>query len=259
MSLYDMASFIVSESSHPTYDKRKVNRTELDNSLVISTVWASDIDEYETAVIDCVSTYPIERYDDKYDAEKGHEKWVKKLSDTPKTVVELGYPGVCDSEETELLYGERYEQWKQEEERRKELEALEWTKLNRDIYLQEVAKKYNSKIDVGEYSPYTICDEFHQNTEVIEYHSSYGGGWPVCRPGPVSSRVTQRVHLTDPEEMKKMATSFLTDKKIEGWRVIEYNETIDAAGNIVDITMEKYVGAVEFQGALNYHFNNKQK
>lgn len=71
--LPDMFKFLEDERS---YEERKVGRDEV-NGLTVSTCHTND-EGYETAIIDSVSAYPVERYKDKEDAWIGHQEWCIK-------------------------------------------------------------------------------------------------------------------------------------------------------------------------------------
>lgn len=71
------------------------------NGLIISTVVTVDLGP-ETAIIDKNGTYPVQRYNDKVDAEKGHAEWVEKAK-TIKKATKLGYPGITEDEEITLV------------------------------------------------------------------------------------------------------------------------------------------------------------
>ena len=78
------------------YDQRKV---EVDNisGITISTVLTSD-EGYETAIIDNNGVHPVQRYDTKENAEKGHKLWCEKAPQLEK-ITKLGWMGVVDEEE----------------------------------------------------------------------------------------------------------------------------------------------------------------
>ena len=56
--------------------------------MEVSTAYTSD-EGYETAILDENGTYPVERYFDLADAEKGHWKWCEEAK-TAETIVMLG-------------------------------------------------------------------------------------------------------------------------------------------------------------------------
>ena len=67
------------------YEARKVDRTKI-NGLIISTAFSSDCG-YETAVIDAVAVYPVERYQSREDAIEGHKKWCQSSKELRKVVM----------------------------------------------------------------------------------------------------------------------------------------------------------------------------
>ena len=76
------------------YDTRKLGRTEV-NGVTVSTAYTSD-EGYETALLDANGVHPVERYNSKSEAEKGHEKWCKE-AETVETVTKLGgFGGLVD-------------------------------------------------------------------------------------------------------------------------------------------------------------------
>jgi hypothetical protein len=63
--------------------------------IEVSTVYAHDINMYETALIDSDGAHPVERYDSEEEALEGHKKWMNsKVGDT---VTKLGYGHLVDS------------------------------------------------------------------------------------------------------------------------------------------------------------------
>ena len=88
------------------YDSRKVGKDAV-NGLVVSTCYTTDMG-YETAILDCNNTYPVERYDSKEDAEEGHKKWIKFCKSKKTKITKLGYGSFIDDEEAIL---ERNEEW----------------------------------------------------------------------------------------------------------------------------------------------------
>lgn len=80
------------------YEDRKVARTnhEDNKGIGVSTAYSSD-EGYETALLDKNGVHPVERYENKSDAEIGHKKWVSK-SKRIKTVIKLGgFGGLVDN------------------------------------------------------------------------------------------------------------------------------------------------------------------
>lgn len=82
------------------YEQRCVGRTEV-NGLEVSTAYTSD-EGYETALLDANGAHPVERYETKSLAEKGHDKWCKKAK-TIKSVVKLGWLGLVDDKKIKLI------------------------------------------------------------------------------------------------------------------------------------------------------------
>lgn len=83
------------------YQKRKVAKQDA-NGITVSTCYTSD-EGYETALIDEVAVYPVERYKTKEDAEKGHKKWMVKAL-TATTIKYLGgFKGIIPDSEVELV------------------------------------------------------------------------------------------------------------------------------------------------------------
>jgi len=58
----------------------KLDRAEI-NGLVVSTVFATDTRQYETAILDKNTTIPVERYPSESEAKSGHDKWIKWASE----------------------------------------------------------------------------------------------------------------------------------------------------------------------------------
>lgn len=65
------------------YESRKVKRTDLGNGIEVDTAWTDDFG-YETAVIDVNGTFPVERYTNKRNAIKGHNKWARTIKNGSK-------------------------------------------------------------------------------------------------------------------------------------------------------------------------------
>ena len=86
------------------YEKRKIAKTWLKSKIGVSTVWAEDFSAYETALLDNNGTHPVERYETKRDAIKGHKKWVRfARTGVGKKVTELGTEdGLIDDSEVTL-------------------------------------------------------------------------------------------------------------------------------------------------------------
>lgn len=90
------------------YEDRKIDRInpENNNGIGVSTVYASDINQYETAVLDNNGAHPVERYDTREEAQEGHNKWVKFANSghgKKITVIGVQYDDCeCDNEEIVL-------------------------------------------------------------------------------------------------------------------------------------------------------------
>ena|SRR3989344_869408 len=78
------------EDQEADYNRRKVDKTWI-NGIGVSTVWVSAFGVWETALLDDSGTHPVERYDDRSEAVKGHKKWIKfAATGEDKEVVRLG-------------------------------------------------------------------------------------------------------------------------------------------------------------------------
>ena len=78
-----------------------VGRTKV-GGFIVSTVLSPD-EGHETAIIDAEHAIPVERYENEEDARAGHQRWVEKMKDPPKTVTRLGWLGsLVDPEDFEL-------------------------------------------------------------------------------------------------------------------------------------------------------------
>ncbi len=87
-----------------TKDFRRLERTELENGLFVSTVDTGDMGP-ETAIIDLEgNAHPVERYNSVERALNGHKNWVRLAKCSPKKIVELGYGELCGEREVELVY-----------------------------------------------------------------------------------------------------------------------------------------------------------
>jgi len=78
------------------YDIRKVER-EYINGLIISTAYTDDMG-YETAILDMNGVHPVERYNSKEEAEKGHKKWVEFCKTKKIKIKKLGYGELINSQ-----------------------------------------------------------------------------------------------------------------------------------------------------------------
>ncbi len=83
------------------YEEHKVGRDEVDG-LTVSTAFSSD-EGYETAIIDSVAVYPVQRYDNKEEAERGHQEWIAKCPTLTKVMRLGGLGGLVEAEEFELI------------------------------------------------------------------------------------------------------------------------------------------------------------
>lgn len=70
------------------YEARKIAKDEV-GGFEISTVFAEDVDQFETAIIDANGTHPVERYDEREQAIAGHAKWMTNAP-TLTEVLKLG-------------------------------------------------------------------------------------------------------------------------------------------------------------------------
>lgn len=86
------------------YETRKIARDTTNSGLEVSTVYTSD-EGYETALIDKNGVHPVERYPEKRDAEKGHNKWLDFSNNylEGQEVTELGgLDGLCEDRQIVL-------------------------------------------------------------------------------------------------------------------------------------------------------------
>jgi hypothetical protein len=76
------------------------------NGLVISTVFTTDLEVYETAIQDASGLfYPVQRYADKAEAIEGHKSWCDKSASLTE-IVRLGF-GNSISNKTIVLQREQ--------------------------------------------------------------------------------------------------------------------------------------------------------
>lgn len=62
--------------------------------LTVSTVYVHDLECYETAlVVDGMNAHPVERYDERIEAEEGHAQWIRKAPHLTE-FTKLGYGDV---------------------------------------------------------------------------------------------------------------------------------------------------------------------
>ena len=62
------------------YESRKVARDTSKCGIIVSTAYTSD-EGFETALLDDSEVYPVERYETKEQAKKGHENWLEFAHD----------------------------------------------------------------------------------------------------------------------------------------------------------------------------------
>lgn len=72
------------------------------NGLVVSTIFATDLEIYETAIVDQKSAYPVERYKTRDAALAGHEKW-RLAAETLTEVVDLGFADLIGPTKVTLI------------------------------------------------------------------------------------------------------------------------------------------------------------
>ena len=83
------------------YEDRKIGNDEKDG-LRVSTAFTSD-EGYETAICDANGTHPVERYESKEAAVKGHARWLAKTAEL-KTITKLGWlDGLIDAKKVKLV------------------------------------------------------------------------------------------------------------------------------------------------------------
>jgi hypothetical protein len=56
----------------------------------VSTIWASDLGCYETALIDKNGVYPVQRYKSKEEAALGHWEWIGRSKEV-ESVIQIGH------------------------------------------------------------------------------------------------------------------------------------------------------------------------
>ncbi len=82
-----------------SYEDRKIGFDEI-GGLFVSTVYATDLDKYETAIGDAAprdNIHPVERYEDKIKAEAGHKRWIEWCKNQANTTItRLGTPSTED-------------------------------------------------------------------------------------------------------------------------------------------------------------------
>lgn len=103
------------------YDQRKVDRFKNDSGLIIDTCFTSDTGGYETGVV-----HPkynggewviVEEYRTKEEAQTGHDKWVKKMTQKklPKKLKDVSSCGVAELCDV-FSAGENWREQKQEDD-----------------------------------------------------------------------------------------------------------------------------------------------
>jgi hypothetical protein len=85
-NLSNLFDFLIS----PEYSKIVRIGWDTVDGLTISTIYAYDISQYETAIIDFSGAHPVERYDTKENAAEGHARWVA-VSPYILFIEKLGY------------------------------------------------------------------------------------------------------------------------------------------------------------------------
>ena len=83
-----------------SYDRRKVGRDDI-NGLTVSTCWTDD-QGYETALVDSLKTYTVERYEDREEAVQGHSKWCIQ-AETIEQITSLGYDDITSDKEVTVV------------------------------------------------------------------------------------------------------------------------------------------------------------
>jgi len=89
------------------YEDRKIDRInpENNNGIGVSTVYASDVNQYETALLDAFGAHPVKRYRTMEEAQEGHKKWVKFANSghgKKITVIGIQYDD-CDVDNEEIV------------------------------------------------------------------------------------------------------------------------------------------------------------
>ena len=86
-----------------SYDNRKIDRTQLENGLLVSTCRTFDMGP-ETAILDTKgNAHPVERYIDEKSAIEGHKKWVEfAKTGIGKTIKKLGHEDMM-VDETQIV------------------------------------------------------------------------------------------------------------------------------------------------------------
>ena len=83
------------------YEERKVDRFEKDD-MIIDTCYASDTGLYETAIshpkYNGGSWIIVEEYENREEAQKGHNKWVKKMTSKklPKNLKDVSSTDIAE-------------------------------------------------------------------------------------------------------------------------------------------------------------------
>jgi hypothetical protein len=83
-----------------SHGKRNTIGRDKVRGMIVSTIDTKDLGP-ETAILDKNGAHPVERYNDRVDAERGHKMWVDKIK-TESKVIKLPYPGLGESEEITL-------------------------------------------------------------------------------------------------------------------------------------------------------------
>ncbi len=108
-TLGDMAGLLGAISDgiiHPYESRAIIEKHE--GPIRVSTIWADDVGQFETALLDANGTYPVERYNEQDQAVAGHERWIV-FADTGdgQVITQLGYGSSIDPESITLVAGER--------------------------------------------------------------------------------------------------------------------------------------------------------
>lgn len=86
----------------PLQGFRSVAETEVDG-LRVSTIYAGDLNQFETAIEDKVKTHAVERYDTEGQAVEGHRRWVEFCKQDNLTVTRIGYGTLIPDETITLV------------------------------------------------------------------------------------------------------------------------------------------------------------
>ena len=98
--LGELMKSVLDPEATAAHGKRNTIGRDKVRGMIVSTVDTQDLGP-ETAILDKNGTHPVERYNDRVDAERGHKMWVDKIK-TENKVIKLGYPGLIEEEEITL-------------------------------------------------------------------------------------------------------------------------------------------------------------